>query len=171
MGTYPLSKMTLRYDECPTPSPFSARWSRSRASVSQSPLLAAALLLVGFLPNPSTGPLAPSLFRCLSLSSFEPWTDGRTIRAPCCRLISPTRRRPTPRRPSPAPQSQVNTAASARRCVYQLSCLVPPSKLPNRRQRQPAAIFLRPAAAAARPPPCTRRPITAVGFGCLSEVS
>ena len=88
----------------------------------------------------------------MSLSSFEPWTDY-----PRHRSLLPAyfpdpaaasrRRRPTPRRPSPAPQSQVNTAASARRCVYQLSCLVPPSKLPNRRQRQPAAIFLRPAAA------------------------
>ena len=169
MAIYHLSNITLRYHACPSPSPILrplVTLASVRVAVATSCCLAPCRIPTKSIDRSLATSLYPSLFVALFLRTLDGRTDYPRHRSLPAYFPDPAAAsaRPTPRRPSPAPQSQVNTAASARRCVYQLSCLVPPSKLPNRRRRQPAAIFLRPAAAA-RPPPCTRRPITAVGFG------
>ena len=134
----------------PLPPPFYARWSRSPPCRSRHfLLLPCSLSDSSQIHRPLARYFPLSFVVCRSLPSNLGRTDYPRSLLPAYFPDPAASRRPTPRRPSPAPQSQVNTAASARRCVYQLSCLVPPSKLPNRRQRQPAAIFLRPAAAAA----------------------
>ena len=114
--------------------------------------------------------------RCLSLCSFEPWTDGRTILSPpvlpayfldpAAAVAAAEAAAAYSSSSSSSSPSQVNTALLLLlRRPAELSCSSIQTVLPPYLvvRREPASDF----PSAPCPPARTRRPIIAAGFACL----